>query len=223
MLTIVRTLLTRRGATLLAMLAMLSVISGSVPAAIAAQTAPTAEEEAEVTVTERIGGAGGSNVVTVVNQTDGRLRIRGNVDLNRIPGDRVAPGNHATAYASCTDCQTFSVALQINLVQRHAGIVAPENTAVALNFHCAYCVTVAHAIQYLVPVDDPSQTPPEVTALVRAMDQELREVAALARSGRIDVVAVQGRVNGVLDQFRALGMRLDEQHDEATEETTPAP
>jgi polyribonucleotide nucleotidyltransferase len=212
----------RTGSTMLpALFAALAIVFGALASTAVAQSPPPSDDGAEVTITERLGGGGGANVVTVVNRADNRMRIRGNVDLNRITGDRVAPGNHATAYASCTDCQTFSVALQINLVERNASYVAPQNTAVALNFACERCVTVAHAIQYLVPVDDPRETPREVDALVREMDRELREIAQEGRAGRIDVAEAQRRVNAVLDQFRALGMSLYEERDEAVEPTTP--
>ena len=46
------------------------------------------------------GGGGGSNIVRLRNRQDGRLRIRGNVDLNRIHGPRVMPRNVASAVAS---------------------------------------------------------------------------------------------------------------------------
>src|SRR5689334_13293269 len=57
-----------------------------------------------------------NNLVQVINQTAGRLRIRGHIQLNRITGPNVQPGNAAIAIGrSCTGCQTFAVALQLNL------------------------------------------------------------------------------------------------------------
>src|SRR5689334_19016047 len=64
------------------------------------------------------GGGGGKNIVTQINRTDNRLRIKGNIQLNRIPGPNVEPINLAFAGSSCTGCQTYAVALQINLISR---------------------------------------------------------------------------------------------------------
>ena len=49
---------------------------------------------------------------------DGRLRIRGGIQLNHIPGPTVGPVNLADASSSCVDCQTIAVAMQINLIGR---------------------------------------------------------------------------------------------------------
>src|SRR5215218_945408 len=59
-------------------------------------------------------GGGANNVVIIENRVDGRLTTRGQVQLNRIPGPTAGPANLASANASCTDCQTLAVALQID-------------------------------------------------------------------------------------------------------------
>src|SRR4051794_9817732 len=55
-------------------------------------------------------GRGVSNIIRLRNHQDGRLRIRGNIDLNRIYGPHIEPRNAAMATATCTDCQTVVVA-----------------------------------------------------------------------------------------------------------------
>src|SRR5437773_3449365 len=114
----------------------------------------------------KLNGAGGRNIVKITNKTDNRLIVRGRVDFNRTPGaDRIAPVNAAIAVASCVGCQTYAVALQINLYQRGASLVAPQNGAVAVNAGCSHCVTVARAVQYSIPVDDIATVPNDVRAL----------------------------------------------------------
>src|SRR4051794_17704114 len=55
----------------------------------------------------KLNGAGGKNIVKITNKTDHRLIVRGRVDFNRIPADRIAPVNAAIAVGSCVGCQTY--------------------------------------------------------------------------------------------------------------------
>jgi hypothetical protein len=57
---------------------------------------------------------GPSNIVIAVNHTDGRLAIRGNVQLTREPGMIAAPQNVAVASNDqCTGCTTIALAYQV--------------------------------------------------------------------------------------------------------------
>lgn len=181
---------------------------------------PAADDEPDITYNENAGG-GATNNVTVVNRVDDRLRVRGSIQLNRIPSDMTTPINQAVAYATCTDCQTFSVALQINLISTSATFVVPQNAAAALNFYCTRCVTVARALQFVVQVEDPLVTPPGVADLIQALERELRVIASEARSGRMTVADAETRINAVIERFRAVGISLYEDRDEETEATTP--
>jgi putative peptide zinc metalloprotease protein len=162
-------------------------------------------------------GQGRDNVVKVRNQKDDRRRIRSSIQLNRITDDTVAPVNSAVAMASCTDCQTIAVALQINLIGKNARQVTPQNTAVAVNYQCTRCVTVAVALQYVISVDDPKEVPKDVDRLIREMDRELREVSKDKNASLEDVVT---RINAVIDQFRTLAADLDDKRDEETGTTS---
>jgi hypothetical protein len=82
--------LSRRISPFIVLLASLLVATEGLPSAARADT------------TMGMGGGGGKNIVQVINQTDNRLRVDGNVQLNRIPGPSVAPVNEATALSpSC--------------------------------------------------------------------------------------------------------------------------
>src|SRR5213082_678531 len=80
--------------------------------------------------------AGAKNIVQVKNFEDGRLKVEGRIQLGHEPGPQAGPVNIALAYSSCTDCQTLAVALQINLVNRNASVITPQNAAVAVNGAC---------------------------------------------------------------------------------------
>jgi hypothetical protein len=193
--------------------------TGTSAATPAATTAP----EPAITSSSNSGGGGGNNVVRVDNHSDGQLQIRGNVDLNHIPGPTVAPVNLASAYSSCVDCQTIAVALQINLLSRTATRITPQNGAVAVNVRCTRCVTVARAIQYNYQVDDPNSTPREISDLLNEMDRTLREIA---NDKGISLADAEARINAVIAQFKDLATSLNDQRQADTADNgsaTPNP
>lgn len=166
---------------------------------------------------------GRKNYVIVRNTKDANLEVRGNVQLNRIPGSTATPENFAYAYSSCTDCQTFAVALQVNLISKDARVIAPQNVALAVNERCTRCYTVARAIQYNVQVDNPQKEPEDVRELLRDMDKTLNE---LSRDKTIGAAQAEQRINEIVARFRALSASLYDRRDEDTHDDgnpTPSP
>ncbi len=180
--------------------------------------AETGDEEDGVSYNENSGGGGGKNNIRIVNRKDNRLRVKGRVQLNQIPGQNVAPVNLAYAYASCTDCQTFAVALQINLISRNASKVTPENAAIAVNYECTRCYTVARAYQYVYSVDDPMQVPEEVTELIKELNKELKSIH---QDKNIALADAEARINSVISRFAALASSLKESRDEERSASSP--
>lgn len=203
---------------------MLVLVSGGIalipmgPAPIVAAQATPATADIEVTLDEQGGGGGAKNVVKVNNRTDDRRRLRGRIQLNQIPGPTVEPVNYAEAHASCTDCETIAVALQVNLIDRDARKVTPQNAAVAINVECIRCRTIAVALQYVYSVDDPREVPKEVDELIRTMDRELREIGKDRDASLSDVIT---RVNDVIGRFQTLAESLNDERAETNEETSP--
>jgi hypothetical protein len=157
-------------------------------------------------------GDGPRNIVKLKNKRSGELRVRGNVQLNRIQADSVGPFNYAIAYSACgVQSQTLAVALQVNLYGQDASYVAPENFAVAVNYGCQRCAAVAHAIQFSFPVADPRETPEEVRTLTQELDRELRAIHA--EQSALTLVAAEARVSAVLDRFRSLPALINEARD----------
>jgi hypothetical protein len=173
-----------------------------------------ADEEDGVTESEEFSDdedharrGGPKNHVRVVNRTDGRLRVRGHLQLNRIRGSIVEPENLALAYSSCVRCQSIGVALQINLIGRTSDWIAPQNAAVAMNVECKGCYTVARAIQYVYSVDDPTtQIPDEASLLIHEMNRELRDIHS---DRRITLAEAEARIDAVIAQFRQLPLILN--------------
>jgi hypothetical protein len=172
----------------------------------------------------KLNGAGGKNIVKITNKTDHRLIVRGRVDFNRIPGaDRIAPLNAAIAVGSCVGCQTYAVALQINLYQRGASVVAPQNAAVAVNAACSSCVTVARAVQYSIPVDDLASVPNDVRELAKALDKELKGIEGVYDTGSFNVYQANARINTVVTEFKTLANGLLDEYRVETAADSPSP
>jgi hypothetical protein len=186
------------------------------PAATSAEATAAAAAQ-PVTLNDNAGGAGANNIVMINNHKDGRLTVKGSIQLNRINAPSVAPINLARAYSSCVDCETLAVAMQINLIGRGTNRAIPENAAVAINYECSGCRTIAVAFQYTLSVDDPMQTPKDVRDLVKQLDGELGDIA---RHPSTLADAIE-RVNAVIEEYAALAASLDERRDEATADTTP--
>jgi putative peptide zinc metalloprotease protein len=127
-------------------------------------------------------GGGPANIVRVINQTDGKVRSEGRMQGKTIPGNNIRPANQAFAYASCTNCQTYAVALQIVTYRQSANVVAPANVALAINYHCTGCNTVARALQYVIPTDDPDKLPPSVQRLARQVSREVGSIQSTPTS-----------------------------------------
>jgi putative peptide zinc metalloprotease protein len=163
-------------------------------------------------------GGGGHNVVQVTNHSDSVLMVQGRIQVNHINGSNVVPVNEAYAYSSCQHCSTIAVALQLNLYDRTANDVRPQNAAVALNYQCTGCTTVAKAYQYNIPVDDPNAVPDDVKNLVATMNGELR---FLGQQPSTDVGTAESRIDGVIAQFQALAQDLSTKRQEDTSTTNP--
>jgi hypothetical protein len=160
----------------------------------------------------QMGGGGANNMVLLNNHVDGGLTTRGVVQVNQIPGPSVAPVNCALASSTCIGCQTLSVALQIDLISPNASSVVPRNIARAQNVGCQSCQTFARALQYVIQVDDPTSTPPEINRLAQAMNDQLR---AVQTDRSLTLAQAMARIDDVLAQFQDLAASLNDQPSQA--------
>lgn len=177
------------------------------------------------------GGGGANNIVVVRNPTGGDLRVRGSVQLNRVPGPSVGSVNCAAALngapgpldptlmqVSCSGCESLAVALQIDLISRTATRLTPRNVANAQNVHCFHCAAVAIAVQDVIAVEDPTGPPPaDADALARSLDQKL---LALQTDHSLTLAQAADQVVDVINQFQSLAASLIVQRSDAVD---PAP
>ena len=201
-----------------------SASASPAPTVAGAASTPQPTFDAGV-VLEEFPPGGPRNEVRIENDENMRFKARASIRLHRIENDDVNPVNVAFAQGRCTDCQTVAVAVQIVFYRRGASSVRPENIALASNVGCTRCVTVARAIQYVIPVDDPkSDVPPEIARLVKDMDRELRFLSSVKTWDQMTSEDAQARIQHVLDQYVDLQQLLrDTMQTARADNATPAP
>jgi hypothetical protein len=145
-----------------------------------------------------------NNIVIVQNTTDGKYMGQGRAALELIDGPDVTPGNLAYAESSCVNCDTVAVALQLVLYKRGATNVAPENLAIALNNQCTGCVTVARAVQYVIPVDDPARAGREVWKKINSLNGRLEAL----QSKKMTVEEATRKADGIIAEFKKLAEQV---------------
>src|SRR6185369_9793781 len=130
------------------------------------------------------------------------------LQFNQITSPNVGPVNEAYAFTSATNAQTLVVALQLNLRRADAPKVTPQNYAFAVNYNAHNVLTVARALQYTIPVDDPQNPPQEVVDLLTEMRRELQRIS---NDPSIQLADAEARIDAVIQRFQQLALFLDDQ------------
>src|SRR5919198_2620937 len=81
------------------------------------------------------------NAAVAVNTKDHNTASDIAFNLARVLNGDVDQTNAAVAYASCTDCRTVALAIQVVLVMGEVESVTPQNIAIAINENCTACET----------------------------------------------------------------------------------
>ena len=89
------------------------------------------------------------NAAIAINVRDGTSVFRLAFSIKRVAGDVVDSTNAAVAFSSCTDCSATAIAIEVVLITGDASTVAPTNLALAYNFECQGCISVADAYQFV--------------------------------------------------------------------------
>ena len=79
--------------------------------------------------------------------------------------------------------------------RRGATTIAPLTRAVAVNDACTRCVTIARALQWVIPVDDVRAVPRQVAELVRRVDREAYYFERIHDLDDVDPREAQARLN----------------------------
>jgi putative peptide zinc metalloprotease protein len=155
---------------------------------------------------------GDTNVAGAVNTEDGSTEVDISFDFQRVVDGVVDQTNAAVAYASCEECQTIAIAIQIVLVSGDVDVVAPRNVAYAINANCVSCVTVALAYQFVWGNGTE----------IRLTGEARRKLAQIARAFR-ELERSGGSVDDVIEETNRLLGELSEALAEGIETTGPPP
>jgi putative peptide zinc metalloprotease protein len=105
--------------------------------------------------------------------------------------------NQAVASASCERCRAIAIAIQIVLVLNDPAIIAPENSAVAVNYACTLCETLALAYQIIFGIGEPVAFTEEGLARLAEIKGELEE---LGDSG-LSLEEIQASVDELVEEI----------------------
>jgi putative peptide zinc metalloprotease protein len=144
------------------------------------------------------GAAHADNSAIAINTKDGSSVFRFAFAVRRVMGEVVDETNSAVAYASCTDCHTTAIAIEIILVSGSPSTFTPTNQALAINYLCNLCETFAAAYQFVIQGEGPMHFTAD--ALVELKDIRL----AIRRLQFEDLTPfeLQERLNPLIDRLK---------------------
>ena len=144
--------------------------------------------------------SGRDNVAVAVNTKDGSDVFRLAFQVNRVTSDVVDNTNAAVAFASCNDCQTVAIAIQVVLIMSDASVVTPENLAIAINQGCSACDTLASAYQLVLSTGGPVRLMPEGRRRIAEIRRQLRDL----RHSGLTAAEIQARVAALTAELRSV-------------------
>ena len=135
------------------------------------------------------------NTAVVQNTKDGSSLFKLAFQVRSITqAATVAPGNAAVAIASCTDCQTVAIAVQVIFVVGSPTTFTPENAAVAANSDCSFCDTLATAYQFIVQ----SPVPVRLTAEGKHQLHDIHKALAELDASGLTIVEIKSQVDALM-------------------------
>jgi putative peptide zinc metalloprotease protein len=180
-------------------------------------------------VAPAVAHAAGDSTAIAINTKDGSSIFRLAFGVRRVMSDVVDQSNAAVAYASCEECQTVAVSVQLVLVMSDPDVVTPTNIAIAINEGCASCETLASAYQYVLTTDGPVHFDAEGNQELSAIKRDLRDL--VTRSEDLEIEAIQTEVDALVarmfvvvdDHLISAGRAQDEDVGPESGEPTPTP
>jgi putative peptide zinc metalloprotease protein len=143
------------------------------------------------------GNSAPANDAVAVNTHDGKSVFDLAFSVRSITSSTAAPENAAVAYASCTDCQTVAIAVQIVFVVGSPDVFTPVNEAIAINDQCSMCDTLATAYQFVVQEPVAVRFTSEGKQRIHDIEKALRD---LQNSG-LSAVEMQAQIDDLMKQL----------------------
>lgn len=135
-----------------------------------------------------------------INTKDGTSVFDLTFKIRRVAGDVVDSTNAAVAVASCEECQTVAIAIQVVLVTGDPSVVSPENLALALNVDCTLCETLASAYQIVLGTGGPVRFTTEGRERIKDIRKRLTELSKSDAS----ITEVQAAVDALVTELKAV-------------------
>ncbi|MDQ3823438.1 MAG: hypothetical protein M3321_09385, partial [Actinomycetota bacterium] len=142
------------------------------------------------------------NTAIAINTKDGAALFKFAFSVSRVAGDVVDNGNAAVAFASCEDCQTVAIAIQVVLVTGDPEVVTPTNLALAFNVECTLCETLASAYQFVFGTGGPVHFTAEGNQALAELRREFHELRKEAPN--LSIAQIQARVAALVDRLRVV-------------------
>jgi putative peptide zinc metalloprotease protein len=138
------------------------------------------------------------SAAVAVNTKDDSSVFRFVFSVRRVMGDVVDQTNAAVAYASCENCQTVAIAFQVLLVYGDPSIVDPTNLAMAINYECTLCDTLASAYQFVFGLSGPVRFTDEGQKQIADIRKQLLDL----RDSGLTGPEIQTRTDALAEQLR---------------------
>ena len=134
-----------------------------------------------------------------INTKDGSSLFRLAFSIQRAAGAVVDNQNAAVAYASCSDCQTVAISIQVVFAIGDANVVTTENYAIAVNQQCTMCETLASAYQFVFGTGGPVHFTAEGNQAIAQLRREFQQLRQ--ESENLTIAEIQARVDALLDRL----------------------
>ena len=138
------------------------------------------------------------SAAVAINTKDDSSVFRFVFAVRHVMGDVVDQTNAAVAYASCENCQTVAIAFQVLLVYGDPSVVDPTNLAMAINYECTLCDTLASAYQFVFGFSGPVRFTAEGNRQIADIRRQLEQL----RQADLSNPEIQAEVDGLADQLR---------------------
>ena len=116
------------------------------------------------------------NAAIAINTKDGSSVFKFAFAIRHVMSDVVDETNAGVSYASCTDCSTTAIAIEIVLVDGSPSTFTPTNMAMAINYECNLCNTFAAAYQFVIQGTGPMHFTHDALKTMAEIRKQIREL-----------------------------------------------
>jgi putative peptide zinc metalloprotease protein len=138
------------------------------------------------------------NSAIAVNTKDGSSVFKFAFAIRHVMSDVVDETNSAVSYASCTDCSTTAIAIEIVLVAGSPSTFTPTNQAIAINYQCNLCNTFAAAYQFVIQGTGPMHFTHDALTTMARIRKQIREL----QDQNLDPFELQAALNPLIAQLK---------------------